>query len=278
MKWPEGWREVVLGDVCDINPRLAPEEKPAADTPVSFVGMSAVDETRGAITAPETRLFSEVQRGYTPFRDGDVLFAKVTPCMENGKAAIARNLENGIGFGSTEFHVLRPNLDLILPEYLFYFIRQPLFRTLAAASFMGTGGLQRVPADFFRRVKLPVPPLPEQRRIVEAFDELEDAARESASSAEKLAALARRRFLQMFGHPASNPKGFPKEPLGNLGKLDRGVSKHRPRDAAHLYGGPFPFIQTSARRRSSTSMRAFQTVWLASAPTMASPPNMSCTA
>lgn len=169
MKWPESWREVPILDVCELNPSLSRDERPSDNTLVSFVPMSAVDEERGAIFSAEERPFSEVQKGYTPFRNGDVLFAKVTPCMENGKAAFAQGLSHGIGFGSTEFHVLRPNTELVLPEYVFHFVRQPWFREQAAASFIGTGGLQRVPPGFFKRVKLPLPPLPEQQRIVEVL-------------------------------------------------------------------------------------------------------------
>lgn len=171
MKWPQGWREVSILEVCTLNPSLSRDERPSDNPLVSFVPMSAVDERQGVIASAEQRPFSDVQKDYTPFRNGDVLFAKVTPCMENGKAAIAEGLSNGLGFGSTEFHVLRPNTQLVLPEYVFHFIRQPWFREQAAASFVGTGGLQRVPPGFFKRVKLPLPPLPEQQRIVELLRE-----------------------------------------------------------------------------------------------------------
>ncbi|WP_082955517.1 restriction endonuclease subunit S [Tepidimonas fonticaldi] len=163
------WPIVPLLAVCTLNPKLHPDVRPAADAPVTFVPMAAVDERLAAITAPEVRNYAEVQKGYTPFAEGDVLFAKVTPCMENGKAAIASDLIGGVGFGSTEFHVLRPDTRLILAEYLLHFVRQRHFREQAKAAFVGTGGLQRVPPDFFKRVKLPLPSLPEQRRIVESL-------------------------------------------------------------------------------------------------------------
>lgn len=163
------WPIVPLLAVCELNPKLEANVRPAVDAPVTFVPMAAVDEQLAAITSPEERPYAEVQKGYTAFAEGDVLFAKVTPCMENGKAAVAHNLIGGIGFGSTEFHVLRPDTRLILAEYLLHFIRQPAFREQAKAAFVGTGGLQRVPPDFFKRVKLPLPSLPEQRRIVDAL-------------------------------------------------------------------------------------------------------------
>jgi len=134
--------------------------------------MAAVDERRGAIAAPETRRYVEVAKGYTCFLPGDVLFARITPCMENGKAAIARELTNGIGFGSTEFHVLRPGPD-VLPEWVFYFVRQPSFRATAKDNFTGTAGQQRVPQSFLEEKLIPVPPFPEQRRILSELDALQ---------------------------------------------------------------------------------------------------------
>lgn len=107
MKLPETWVHARLTDVCELNPRLAADERPDDDLDVTFVPMAAVDEHRGVIAKPEIRKYREVAKGYTAFSEGDVLFAKVRPCMENGKAAVARNLVNGLGFGSSKFHVLK---------------------------------------------------------------------------------------------------------------------------------------------------------------------------
>lgn len=172
MKLPHLWRLVRIPDVCVINPRLELNDKPQHDDLVSFVPMSAVDENFGEITKPEIRAYNEVSKGFTPFKNGDVLFAKITPSMENGKAAIARNLENGIGFGSTEFHVFRP-CKLLMADYLFFFIRQQIFRKWAKYSFVGSAGQQRVPIDFFNRVPFPLPPIIEQQRIVVILQHVE---------------------------------------------------------------------------------------------------------
>ena len=104
---PEGWEVVTLPDVCEINPPKPPPHVLPPDAPVTFVPMPAVDAEQGTITRLESRPFGKVRKGYTSFRENDVIMAKITPCMENGKAAIARGLQNGFGFGSTEFHVLR---------------------------------------------------------------------------------------------------------------------------------------------------------------------------
>ncbi|WP_063894517.1 restriction endonuclease subunit S [Burkholderia pseudomultivorans] len=235
MKWPEGWREVSLLEVCDLNPRLATDEKPSGETPVSFVPMSAVDESIGSITAPETRAFAEVQKGYTPFRNGDVLFAKVTPCMENGKAAIARDLVNGLGFGSTEFHVLRPRPQLLLADYLFHFIRQSWFRTHAAAAFVGTGGLQRVPSDFFKRVRLPLPPHLEQQRIVEVLQEADTLAQHKSKAVQRFDNLIQARYWQQF-HRYFSAGGLvnPVRIGGYLDNTQYGVSEAMGESGSHV--------------------------------------------
>lgn len=198
MSLPDSWFEVRLDAVCLLNPRLAADERPDDETEVTFVPMSAVDEGIGEVTKPEVRTYGEVSKGYTSFKNRDVLFAKVTPCMENGKAAIAGSLLNGLGFGSTEFHVLRPT-DVVLPEYLFHFIRQPVFRTYAASAFVGTGGLQRVPPDFLARVKLPLPTFPEQQRIVEVLRQAEVIAKVKRSISEQIDQLVRTLYWEHFG-------------------------------------------------------------------------------
>lgn len=200
MKWPQGWREVSILDVCQLNPPLTRDEWPPDDEAVSFVPMSAVDESLGAIASLEERPFSEVKKGYTPFRTGDVLFAKVTPCMENGKVAMAEGLRSGIGFGSTEFHVLRPIPELLAPEYVFHFVRQPWFRLQAASAFVGTGGLQRVPPGFFKRVRLPLPPLPEQQRIVEVLRAASEAVSDFSARRTKLAEIVDQQLASTIAH------------------------------------------------------------------------------
>jgi type I restriction enzyme S subunit len=133
--------------------------------------MPAVDAEAGAITRPEERCFSEMRKGFTAFANGDVIMAKITPCMENGKAAIARGLANGLGFGSTEFHVLRPT-GVAAAEWLYYFIRQESFRKQAESEMTGSVGQKRVPVDFLSQSEIPLPPLCEQRRIVEKVEAL----------------------------------------------------------------------------------------------------------
>jgi type I restriction enzyme S subunit len=171
---PKGWPVKRLGDprVATINPKFSGDNV-SADTEVSFVPMADVDEIWGRIVGKQVRKYSDVMRGFTPFRDGDVLFAKITPCMQNGKTAIARNLVNGLGFGSTEFHVLRAG-PLVTPEWLFALVRLAWFRRQAESSFTGTAGQQRVPADFLARYEIGCPPIDLQRKFAKAVVHIQE--------------------------------------------------------------------------------------------------------
>jgi restriction endonuclease S subunit len=153
---PEGWRWASLSALCTINPRR-PRLDRAPATPTSFVSMNAIDEAMGAICKIELRQYSEVARGYTYFEEGDVLFAKITPCMQNGKCAIAQGLADSIGFGSTEFHVLRPGPQ-VTSEWVHRYLRRRAFRAQAEKHFRGAVGQQRVPETFLKAAKIPTPP------------------------------------------------------------------------------------------------------------------------
>jgi type I restriction enzyme S subunit len=134
--------------------------------------MAAVSDELGLIAHPETRPYGSVRQGYTHFINGDVIFAKITPCMENGKSAVARDLLNGIGGGSTEFFVLRTR-GAVLPEFLHSYLRQQSYRDEARAAMRSAAGHARVPKDFIRQTRIPVPPLSEQRRILSRLEQLE---------------------------------------------------------------------------------------------------------
>ena len=161
---PSGWVTAAIGDSSVVNPRtfLDPVE---ADRAVSFIPMAAVEAKTGRIDLSQVRTYGEVSKGYTRFSEGDVLFAKITPCMENGKIAIAKGLTNGCGCGSTEFHVLRTRSGLS-QEFLYFFLLQDEFRKGAQRNMAGTAGQLRVPAAWLSEASIPLPPLAEQGRIV----------------------------------------------------------------------------------------------------------------
>lgn len=180
---PQGWRWIRLGEICEINPSCPRDFSRPTDAPTTFAPMAVVDEKVGTISKPEVRPYLEVSKGYTYFEEGDVLFAKITPCMQNGKHAIASNLIDGIGFGTTEFHVLRPRRE-ILPEWIHFFIRQPYFLREATMYFTGAVGQQRVPESFLTNYVIPLPPLPEQKRVAAKVRDLLDEAERACTACE----------------------------------------------------------------------------------------------
>lgn len=163
------WETARLGDICELNPRKS--EVKDFDGDVSFAPMAVISDTGMYFSAQEKKPLKEVYTGYTYFRDNDVLLAKVTPCFENGKSGLAKNLENGIGFGSSEFFVLRANPDRVLPEYIYYIINNNRFITEGTPQMTGTGGLRRLTKDFVRNFPVSLPPLDEQRKIVNQTEE-----------------------------------------------------------------------------------------------------------
>lgn len=218
------YAQVPLGEICTVNPR-ARKTGCLDDTAVSFVPMAAVDELAGEIAVRQERPFAEVAKSYTSFEDGDVLFAKITPCMENGKVALARHLTNGIGRGSTEFYVLRPG-ERVLGEYIYHFVRQPGFREEAKRNFTGTAGQQRVPKPFMQNAPIPLPPLDEQRRIVGILNRAAKIERLKKRAQELLREFIPALFIKMFGDPVENPMGWKIEPLGDFCLLAQyGTSK-----------------------------------------------------
>jgi type I restriction enzyme, S subunit len=188
-------KQVLLSDVCEINPRI--DSGISDDAECSFVPMEYVDEVSGAIANTSVRRVGDVKKGYTFFKNDDVIFAKITPCMENGKCAIGKNLKNGIAFGSTEYHVVRAKEEII-PEWIYHFLRQEKVRQQATGWFRGTAGQQRVPASFLEELKIPLPPLTEQKRIASLLARA-DRLRQLRRTAHDLGdGLLQSVFLEMF--------------------------------------------------------------------------------
>jgi type I restriction enzyme S subunit len=224
-KLPKGWRWVRLGEVCIINPRR-PRIFREPNKPTSFIPMSAIDEETGTITTLEVRPFKELSKGYTYFEENDILFAKITPCMENGKAAIARGLTDRTGFGSTEFHVLRPKSS-VFPEWIWLFIRRKQFREDAKKFFRGGVGQQRVPQEFLEHYPVPLPPLEEQKRIVARIEELMDRIKEAKKlrqeTKKQTELLWQSVLAETFPQPGTQlPNGWRWVRLGDVFKLKNG--------------------------------------------------------
>ncbi|QGQ95819.1 hypothetical protein EHS13_13505 [Paenibacillus psychroresistens] len=166
---PNNWFWVKLGTIVEINPSRNIPSDIIDSTETSFVPMASVDELKGEIVVHDVRKYVEIKKGYTAFNEDDILFAKITPCMENGKAAIAKKLLNGFGFGSTEFHVIRSK-RIVNKNFVFLLIRSGRFRKQAKGVMSGAVGQQRVPKGFLLDYPFPLPPLLEQIRIVERVE------------------------------------------------------------------------------------------------------------
>ena len=161
----EGYK--TIDEIAMIKPSKDEVKELPGDTVVSFVPMADINTFDAAFTPKENRKLSEVLSGFTYFKDNDILLAKITPCFENGKAAIARNLTNGIGFGSTEYIVIRANTSLVYPEWIFYHINTPEFIDGGKSFMTGTAGQQRVDINYVKQYRIPVPSLEEQKKILD---------------------------------------------------------------------------------------------------------------
>lgn len=179
----KGWGLTTLGECCVLNPKRP--RNIDDDLMVSFVPMPSVSED-GHIDCSDIRLYKEVKKGFTYFAENDVLFAKITPCMENGKGAVAEGLEGKIGSGSTEFHVLRPIMGKSNPYWLYILTMFKSFRVEARKVMTGTGGQLRVPVSFLNEYPISLPP-------IELQNEFETIVRQSDKS--KYICNVTRRFL-----------------------------------------------------------------------------------
>lgn len=229
-----------LAEIADLNPALG--EALRDDEPVTFIPMSAVDAEMATTDSSTVRPYSEVSKGYTPFVDGDVLVAKITPCFENGKIAQAR-LGRRVGFGSTEFHVVRPHPNRADARYLLHFLRQERVRLEGERKMTGSAGQRRVPEHFLAGLRIPLPPLTEQRRIAQLLDNADALRAKRRSVRDRLNTLSQSVFIDMFGDPDTNPKGWSKTVLGELISVGPQNGLYKP---ASDYGTGTPILRIDA--------------------------------
>jgi type I restriction enzyme S subunit len=222
----KGWQTKRIGEIAAIKPpKSEARERIAADALVSFLPM---EDLGIAIKYPEPKQFkrlSDVVGSYTFFAEGDVLLAKITPCFENGKLGIAKELKNGIGFGSSEFIVIRPD-STVSNEWLFHFLSREDFRNEGAQRMGGAVGQQRVPKEFVESYEIPVPPLAEQQRIVgvldEAFAGLATAQAHAAQNLQNARALFESHLQSVFTHRG---KGWVEKRLREMSRINYGYTE-----------------------------------------------------
>lgn len=178
------WAKVRLIDVCEIDPSKRELNGIDKNSEISFGMMADLGEHKRIFSPTETKKISEVTKGgYSYFKEQDVLLAKMTPCFENGKSGIALNLKNGIGFGSTEFYVLRSN-GKILPDWIYFIISSDKFLEHGKHSLVGTTGRRRLIKHYVETFQIPLPSIEEQTQIAELFQSIETAI-EQAEQQEK---------------------------------------------------------------------------------------------
>lgn len=156
-----------LDEIATFRPSKDEIKALPADTDVSFVPMASLNTFDASFEAVETRKLTDVSSGFTYFRNNDILLAKITPCFENGKAGIAHNLKNGIGFGSTEYIVIRADESVVYPEWIFYYINTREFIDGGKPFMTGTAGQQRIDINYVKQYQIPVPSLEEQKMLLD---------------------------------------------------------------------------------------------------------------
>jgi type I restriction enzyme, S subunit len=226
----------------------------ASDEQVRYIDIGAVDNLRKRISGVQTVLGREApSRARQLVEAGDVLVSTVRPNL-NAVAAVESELAGATA--STGFCVLRPRPQALDGRYLWHWVKSPAF--IGEMVRRATGASYPAVSDgIIRESKIPVPPLPEQHRIAEVLDRAEALRAQRRQALAQLDALAESIFLDMFGEPLMNPKVWPLSKLSMLGTLDRGVSKHRPRNEPTLLGGPHPLIQTGDVANCDRYIRTF---------------------
>lgn len=198
------WELQALAEACEIKPSKTEAKQRLLDTAaVSFVPMEDLGINQKYVSTNQRRLLSEVIGSYTYFANGDVLLAKITPCFENGKLGIAKDLESGVGFGSSEYIVLRPGPRLDA-HWLYYFLSRDSFRAEGEARMGGAVGHKRVAKEFIENYPIPLPSLQEQQRIVgildEAFAGISTANDNAKKSLERSRATLESHLESVFAH------------------------------------------------------------------------------
>ena len=236
-----------LRHLVTIGPRPPIRTELHPDADVTFVPMEAIANGLGGLDISQTRPFIEVVSGsYNYFAEGDLLLAKVTPCFENGKKALAQSLSNDIGYATSEVHIIRPGVGRIHPKYLFYLLCSEDFRAAGMASMTGAGGLRRVSDAAVLNYRPSVTDLPTQKAIADFLDRettrIDQLIEKKQRMVEVLEEREENNVVETIEHLFAESRAWK---ISHVCALKRGRFNQRPRNAPEFYDGDFPFLQTS---------------------------------
>ena len=245
------WLRMPFSDAVHVNPRHPTMQ----GTLAPFVDMAALPADTRRVSTVRAR---PVSASGSRFTNGETLFARITPCTENGKTGLVDCLAAGqVAIGSTEFIVLGPRQELTIPPFVYYLAKSPAFRTFAISRMRGTSGRQRVPLSVFDEFMVGVPPLPEQRKIVAILSSVDDAIEKTQAVIDQVQVVKRGLMQELLtrGLPGRHTRfkqteigEIPEEwgvvELASIATVERGKFSHRPRNEPRFYGGQYPFVQT----------------------------------
>jgi type I restriction enzyme, S subunit len=247
-----GWSLVPISTIAEVNP--GPSRPLLDHEQVSFVPMASVRERGAGISSSTTKPTGEVRRkSYRYFEENDVIMAKITPCFENGKIAVARGLKSGRAFGSTEFHVLRPRSSAVDPTFLKYFLESPAFTALATRSMAGAVGQLRVPTRVLAQALIPLPPISEQRGVVAAIEEqlsrLESGQVSLETAAHRLDVIRGVIADRCGANSQQPPSGWRRITIGDIAGVRSGIQKQPKRRPISAAARPYLRVANVHRGR-----------------------------
>ncbi len=255
------YQPISFVECIDFNPKKSEIKELPDEMEVSFVPMEHIDSD-GSFNNILLKKLSEVRKGYTYFRDGDVVFAKITPCFENGKVAIASNCVNRIGFGSTEFHVARPINGVSNSVWVMHILKSDSLRLLASSNMSGTAGQKRIQQPFFEKLKVGLPPIELQNEFADFVKLVDKSKLLFEEYVSMLDELVKSRFIEMFGSL--------KKPKYPLVKISNVVSKDVKR-ISKMYGkkDTISYIDISSLNRDSNLITSYSEFLIENAPSRA---------
>lgn len=257
---PKGWASLPLGSLVTLNPKTdAPDDKDAGFSPMPRLGTRYRDGV-----GFEARPWGEIRKSYVHFRDGDVLLAKITPCFENGKAGLVRGMPNGIGAGSSEYFVCRPDTRLLDPRYLLALFKTERFLKDGETLMTGSVGHKRVPKDYLLSAAVPLAPRAEQQRIADKLDSLlarVDTCRDRLDRVPAILKRFRQAVLEFAfsgclteewrtSTVSGQSRNWSTTHIGSLAEVVRGASP-RPAGDPRFFGGSFPWITVGELTKDS---------------------------